>query len=128
MPGWKGSDRRSRLPDDWSDRRLRVFDRDGHRCTYRFPNGGRCPERENLECDHVAPGDNHDLSNLTTLCKRHHQMKSSREGAAGLKAKRKAIEDRFGRKETHPGLLVASGGLRSGSPSSPRGLPRRTLS
>jgi len=111
MPGWSGSDRRSRLPDNWDSLRLSVFRSDGWRCRFEFRPGQRCPVRDDthtgagLECDHIKPGDDHSPANLRTLCKRHHLMKSGGEGAAGRKAKQVAALSKFRRKETHPGLL-----------------------
>lgn len=81
--GWRGSGRRARLPDDWAWRREQVKARAGGRCEYKIPgrNGGRfrC-DAPGTDCDHVERGDNHDLSNLAWLCKRHHSQKSSAEG------------------------------------------------
>lgn len=103
MP-WSTSDRRSRLPANWGAITKAVKDRDGWRCTFRFPNGGRCPERELLEVDHVIPNDDDSLTNLATLCKRHHGMKSAKEGVAARAARKKANQ-KFRRVEKHPGRL-----------------------
>lgn len=104
--GWETSDRRSRLPANWAATARRILARDGHRCTFRFPNSGRCPVTEGLEVDHVEPSGSDEDSNLTTLCKRHHAMKSSREGHKAKAAKRTAIRKKFRREEPHPGLRV----------------------
>lgn len=119
---WEGSDRHDRLPADWDQLRLDVFARDGYRCTFTYPNGGRCPETTELECDHVKRGDDHSKGNLTTLCHRHHEMKSAREGAH---ARWDAIADKkrkFRRTEAHPGLIPRSAGaprLLSRGPAQP---------
>lgn len=90
MPGnWVGSTRAERLPDDWATRRLRVLRRDGYRCQHRdSPAGPKCLEPAN-QCDHIIAGDDHSLENLQALCRRHHALKSSREGnAAKLRPRR----------------------------------------
>jgi nitrite reductase/ring-hydroxylating ferredoxin subunit len=83
MP-WDTSDRKSRLPDDWSIRRMRVLRRDAYRCQARDSEGRLCGEWAN-QCDHVVAGDDHDLDNLQALCQWHHARKSSQEGAAARK-------------------------------------------
>lgn len=81
--GWAGSDRRSRLPDDWPERVAFVRERAGGQCENRLPgrNGGRfrCI-RPGAECDHINRGDDHSYVNLQWLCKTCHAVKSSREG------------------------------------------------
>lgn len=77
---WAGSNRRSRLPKDWSERRFKVRLRAGGRCEW-VDADGRCPEMGS-ECDHIRPGDDHELGNLQWLCGPHHAFKSSREGNA----------------------------------------------
>lgn len=105
MPQWHGSDRRERLPSNWSTVRKRVLRRDDNRCTHRNPDTGvRCAEVA-TDVDHIIAGDNHSMENLTSLCDWHHQRKSSREGAAALLAKRRAHEKKYRRTEKHPGLL-----------------------
>lgn len=103
MPNWNGSNRRERLPADWPRIRLRVLRRDGHRCTHTLNDGVRCGLPA-TDVDHVRPGDDHSESNLTSLCESHHQTKSGREGAAAMHAKRRQIEKKFRRTESHPGL------------------------
>lgn len=83
---WEGSDRKSRLPDDWAKRRIRVLRRDGYRCH-------ECGAPAN-QVDHIIPGDDHDLDNLRALCRRHHALKSSAEGNAA-KPKRVNAPERF---------------------------------
>lgn len=82
--GWKGSDRRERLPADWEARRRFVFERDGGQCTEQTRRG-RC-KAPATDCDHVVPGDDHSYANLTSLCGPHHAEKSAREGAAAREA------------------------------------------
>lgn len=62
----------NRYPDDWENRRRRVFRRDGYECT----NCGQ--DDTQLHCHHrvfVSQGGSHELHNLTTLCKNCHQKK-----------------------------------------------------
>jgi len=75
------SDRKDRLPSDWSTRRVRVLRRDSYRCQARDSLGVPCGELAN-QVDHVDPGDDHSLDNLQALCRWHHARKSSAEGAA----------------------------------------------
>lgn len=97
MPGhWERSRRRDELPPDWKQRRRRVLERDGYRCT-RIVEGGRCPKRA-TDVDHIERGDDHRESNLASLCKKHHLEKSSAEGVA---ARPKRARD----PEPHPGVL-----------------------
>lgn len=101
MSGWRNSDRRSRLPKDWDARRLEVKRRAGGRCQQELPSGARCP-RAGAECDHIEPGDNHDLSNLQWLCKAHHDAKTRREAAAAYRKPQRPVYKRA--EETHPAL------------------------
>ena len=99
---WDGSDRKSRLPDDWAARRLERLKKDGFRCTWKLPKTGeRCP-RKATDVDHRKPGDDHSMKNLQSLCATHHGKKSSFEG-------RQARQKRWGKiarpAERHPGLL-----------------------
>lgn len=91
---WEGSDRRARLPQDWSLRRARVLRRDGYRCQHKdSPFGPKC-EAPADQCDHIIPGDDHSLDNLQALCRMHHAKKSSAEGNAA-KLRRNNPPDRF---------------------------------
>lgn len=97
---WAGSDRRSRLPADWSHLVSLVKARAGGRCEQTKSNGHRCPNH-GTDVDHIQRGDNHDLSNLQLLCRWHHARKTASEGneardAAYAKAKRP--------KPKHPGF------------------------
>jgi 5-methylcytosine-specific restriction protein A len=105
MPQWSGSDRRSRLPDNWQALRRRVLRRDGSRCTARdLTTGERCEEPA-TDVDHIVPGDDHRESNLRSLCGWHHRKKSSAEGGAALARKRRQNDKKFRRTEDHPGLI-----------------------
>jgi hypothetical protein len=105
MPNWQGSDRAKRLPRDWPARRRFVMDRAGWRCQWmRTDTGDRCPELA-TDCDHITPGDNHDVANLQALCGYHHSVKSGREGRAGSDADRQpgGRWSRMRERPTHPG-------------------------
>lgn len=57
--------------------RREVYERDGHRCTYRSPDGKRCNERRFLEFDHVgtpwSQGGAATAENLTLRCGAHNR-------------------------------------------------------
>jgi 5-methylcytosine-specific restriction protein A len=107
MPGWKGSNRRRELPDDWPARRARVLIRDHHRCQHVRTDTDRiCGARAN-QVDHIRHGKPRDdrESNLQALCKFHHDQKSGREGGQASQQKRR---DQTRRQEPlHPGVLSA---------------------
>lgn len=98
---WEGSDRKSRLPEDWPARVAATRLRCGDRCEWRFPNSGRCRDKM-TDCDHIVPGDDHSLENLQGLCADHHARKSSREGHEA-RAKIRASAKRPA--ERHPGEI-----------------------
>ena len=100
--GWASSDRASRLPADWQARRKTVAARAGGRCQAIMSDGSRC-RWPGSECDHIARGDNHDLSNLQWLCHWHHAQKTRREAVQARRDKRAAAERR--RMESHPGWV-----------------------
>ncbi|TMZ63983.1 HNH endonuclease [Klebsiella pneumoniae] len=104
MPRWSGSDRRSRLPDDWNEIRRQVLVRDGYRCKNTFRSGRRC-NRPASDCDHIRPGDDHSPRNLQALCEECHRRKSSREGAAAVNKKRQEIRAKYRRSDKHPGYV-----------------------
>jgi 5-methylcytosine-specific restriction protein A len=81
---WANSNRLSRLPKDWKTIRTQVLERDNHTCT-------KCGNRA-TDVDHVLRGDNHEPTNLTSLCRRCHASKSGREGAAARAEKRAATD------------------------------------
>lgn len=98
------TDRKATLPPDWERRRRAVFQRDGWRCTYVDPDTGRCRGPAE-ECDHVRSRDNHDPTNLTSLCSYHHGKKSGGQGGAARAKKVRQSRQRFRRDEGHPGSL-----------------------
>lgn len=98
---WEGSDRKDRLPDDWSKLVAEVKRLAKGRCQWRLPSGKRCP-RPGTDVDHRKPGDDHRLANLQLLCAHHHGKKSSREGRKA-RADRRAL--RYRTPEAHPGRL-----------------------
>ena len=97
--GWVGSTRAARLPADWPMRRARVKRRARGRCEW-VDEQGRCPD-PGTDCDHITPGDDHDLANLQWLCGWHHARKTAREGAAAAAPR----PPRARPAEPHPGLL-----------------------
>ncbi|MEU4579961.1 HNH endonuclease [Nonomuraea sp. NPDC023979] len=71
-PGpWATSDRRSRLPSNWSSLRLAILRRDKRTC---YVCGG-----EASEVDHVQRGDDHSPANLRAICAECHQRKTLAE-------------------------------------------------
>lgn len=95
--GWKNSTRRQQLPSNWTNLRNKVIRRDNGRCVLCGDPG--------TDVDHIVPGDNHSLANLRLLCSPCHGKKTAQEGGAALAAKRRAINSRLRRTESHPGLL-----------------------
>lgn len=98
---WTGSDRAVRLPPDWHRRRVAVLTRDGHRCTRIRTDDTRCPAPA-TDVDHIDPGDDHSIENLTALCGWHHQRKSAREGGQAAWMNR---PPRQRPREPHPGTM-----------------------
>ena len=74
--------RKERLPSNWNSLRARVLRRDDNKCQL-------CGALAS-QVDHIIPNDDHTLSNLRSLCRSCHQVKSSSEGNA---AKRLRDED-----------------------------------
>jgi 5-methylcytosine-specific restriction protein A len=95
---WAGSSRRARLPKDWSARRRRVLDRDGWQCTW-LTQGWRCGAKA-TEVDHIVNDDNHDESNLRSLCHPHHVQATARQSADA----RRKLGTMRRPAERHPGL------------------------
>lgn len=90
------------LPSGWSTTRLRILDRDGHRCTM-VTDGHRCPCPA-TDVDHVTPahlGGNDTDANLASLCRPHHAAKTAREARAAQVA---ATGTLARIPERHPGL------------------------
>lgn len=105
MPNWVGSDRKERLPPDWLAIRKRILERDGRRCCW-VEDGNRCLA-EATDVDHKIPGDDHSPSNLQSLCRRHHLIKTGSDShwqRRKAKAEKKWKNDRrFGHQEEHAG-------------------------
>lgn len=104
MPAWTSSTRRDRLPADWDKTRKRILRRDKGACQVVMDDGKVCGDIAN-EVDHIKAGDDHSDQNLQAICRWHHKKKSSSEGNAALRAKRKKISKSFRRTEEHPGLM-----------------------
>lgn len=93
--GWKGSNRKSRLPRGWDRIRAEILARD--------PICVLCGVRPSTHCDHIKPKtDDHRPTQLQGVCATCHALKSSREGTEAQRA-----TQRPGRRrppEPHPGL------------------------
>ena len=105
MSSWETSDRKSRLPSNWTALRNLVLNRCGGRCEVIKSNGKRCWDKA-TDVDHIKRGDNHDPSNLQGICTWHHRRKTARESAE-IRAEMNAILTRP--PEKHPGLINAPG-------------------
>lgn len=93
------------LPSNWTALRNACFGRDGHRCTWRFDNGGLCGSKNRIECDHVNRFGPDELWNLQTLCWYHHKAKSSREaGIASAERRKRIAAGKTRPPEEHPGF------------------------
>jgi 5-methylcytosine-specific restriction protein A len=101
---WDSSKRREQLPSNWPNLRRQTLARDSSRCRWQYPNGGRCPE-EATDVDHIARGNDHSLSNLQSLCRRHHNLKTGREASEQRVQNFNVNNAKFRRVERHPGLL-----------------------
>lgn len=101
---WSTSNRRSRLPGNWSSLRNRVFKEKGRQC-YIMEDGVRCTNHA-TEVDHLRAGDDHSMANLFPICSPHHASKSGREGWEAYRKKlaiaRWKAEKEFGLHEEHP--------------------------
>lgn len=104
VPGWNSSNRRSELPPDWDKRRARRFKHDGYRCTWTNVYDERCNGPAE-ECDHKVPGPDHSHENLRSLCSYHHGIKSGQEGAAARSSAWRQNNQKFRRREQHPGAM-----------------------
>lgn len=103
--GW--SERRD-LPADWSSIRLKVFKRDGYRCTWITDYDERCPSAAE-ECDHIGSSADHSMSNLRSLCRYHHGVRTGIQGAEAKAKRTKKISSMFRRTELHPSDIHYSG-------------------
>lgn len=97
---WETSNRASRLPKDWAQRKARVKRRDHGRCQASKHNP-RC-NGKGTEIDHIRRGDNHSLFNLQLLNHYCHADKTKAENIADRKA-RAAMKRRPA--EKHPGAI-----------------------
>lgn len=81
MPrGWVGSDRRSRLPNNWAELVTIIKARAGGQCEQIKADGQRCTN-QGTDVDHINRGDDHSLDNLQLLCHwPHHARKTASEG------------------------------------------------
>lgn len=103
---WAGSDRRSRLPDDWDQIRLVIGRRDGWICQQITTAGTICGKPAN-QVDHIERGDDHSYDNLQCLCSDCHSKKSSSEGGWASVLALRAAKARTARpKEKHPEIPV----------------------
>ena len=82
---WSSSDRLSRLPDDWRQRRESVLRRDRYTC-----QSPGCHSRAN-QVDHMDPSGSDEEWNLQSLCATHHNQKSAAEGHAAKARLRKLL-------------------------------------
>jgi 5-methylcytosine-specific restriction endonuclease McrA len=104
---WKPSPterRTSGLPVGWKRLREQILKRDDGQCTAVVNGNQRCPYQA-THVDHIVPsskGGSDEPANLTSLCARCHQTKTSKEANAA----RQQLADKAKRKEeTHPGLI-----------------------
>ena len=74
---WNSSNRGSRLPDDWPERRAKVRGRAHGLCQAKQ----HVPECDGIgtDCDHIIAGDDHSLDNLQWLSHPCHKAKTERE-------------------------------------------------
>jgi 5-methylcytosine-specific restriction endonuclease McrA len=93
--GWRGSDRKSRLPSGWPKIRAQILARD--------PICKICNVRPSRFCDHiVAKVDDHSEAGLQGVCGPCHDRKSSAEGNAAQRENPRPGRTRP--PEQHPGL------------------------
>lgn len=97
---WETSNRKSRLPANWPQIRLRIGNRDNWSCQWRV-GARKCGAHAN-QVDHIIPGDDHSDSNLQMLCEEHHKRKSSSEGGAAYWAQFNAKKKSFMRPVEKP--------------------------
>ncbi|MCL2470646.1 MAG: HNH endonuclease [Propionibacteriaceae bacterium] len=84
--------------------RQKILTRDGHQCVATMRDTGlRCPEKTQLEVDHILnkkSGGKNNSENLQTLCQWHHQKKTQEESRKARQESRKKIHQ-----DKHPGEL-----------------------
>lgn len=97
---WATSDRRQRLPPNWQATRAQVRATAQGRCeaTTHDPD---CDGR-GTDADHITPGDDHRMTNLSWLSAECHKAKTARETAERNSA-RAAMRRRT--PERHPGAI-----------------------
>lgn len=107
MGTWHASDRKSRLPSNWTSIVKRIRARDGERCTWVYRVEGeraRCAATTRLEVDHIRNNDDHSDANLRTLCHDHHAQKTQSESWASRSKNLAKAKKKFRRTEEHPAL------------------------
>ena len=87
--GFRGSDRRKRLPGNWQRLRTQVLRRDNYTCSVLDCN------QTARDIDHKVRGDDHSLSNLQALCPYHHRIKTSQEANEIRWSKDRELKDKF---------------------------------
>lgn len=97
---WYTSDRCGRLPANWEAVRRKVAERAHYECQATVHAAG-C-NGVGTDCDHIIPGDNHNLDNLQWLSAACHKAKTARESAE-RNIRRKKM--RLHPCESHPGLM-----------------------
>lgn len=75
--GWKNSNRRETLPDNWEQLRADQLRADGYRCVWELPSGERCP-KDATDVDHYGEAWEHDK--LRSLCGPHHDKRTGKQG------------------------------------------------
>lgn len=106
---WDSSDRRTRLPSNWSSTiQPRILRRDHHHCLWgslpedHYPVG-LCPTQA-TEVDHIGSDTDHREANLRALCTYHHRVRSGRQGQVASTAAHNARKATLRRvEEPHPG-------------------------
>jgi hypothetical protein len=105
----EGSRRTVPLPPGWGGKngtQQAVLIRDKRRCLWGMidedgAQPGQC-SREATEVDHIGDPADHSFCNLRSLCKSHHQIRSSRQGGA---VKRQRAELKKRPEDKHPGII-----------------------
>jgi hypothetical protein len=106
MPGNNGR-RSTPLPPAWDAIRAAVLARDPFCRWGSLPSDmatpGLCAERS-VEADHTGAPDDHSLTSLRGLCRRHHATRTGRQGA---EARAAVMPTRRRPTERHPGYKPA---------------------
>ena len=105
MPGWNKRPGVGAHSPQWRTTiRPRILNRDNHQCTW-ITRGQRCTATA-TDVDRIIPrsqGGSEQDDNLRSLCKPHHNTKSSAEGG---RAKRRTNKYQLNRaQEPHPGII-----------------------